>query len=282
MSMMLKHPNLFMGVEEPLIEVIDIIAKRVSGGSSKLKVMLVLRKIRLNESFAVLAIYFSLAETTVSKYFHETLPTIAACMSELVFKPEPAMTLLNLPLAFRQNFHDVQYTLDCFEIQIEKSSNAEIRASCWSQYKGGTTLKFLISVTPDCFCNFISRGYGGRISDVALTNESNFMALLKPGEKVMADRGFKSLEASLDSVGVMLKRPPSVAGGQPMSEDNCKLTKEIASLRVHVERFIGKLRTYLFLAPHATTSIQLVPCVELAVKVVVGLVNLGRPLIRWC
>ena len=43
--------------------------------------------------------------------------------------------------------------------------------------------------------NFVSRGYGGRTSDMEVIRKSDFLAQLKPGSVVMADRDSKALSA---------------------------------------------------------------------------------------
>ena len=45
---------------------------------------------------------------------------------------------------------------------------------------------------------FVSRGWGGRVSDVLLTESCGFLQNLLPGDLVLADRGF----TVQDSVGV--------------------------------------------------------------------------------
>ena len=67
----------------------------------------------------------------------------------------------------------------------------------------------------------------------------------------MADRGFKSLAEILQKVNVKLLRPPSKLPGEIMSNENVIKTKRIASLRIHVERSIGRLRNFSILKPYS-------------------------------
>lgn len=59
------------------------------------------------------------------------------------------------PLAFRYRYRKVPSIIDCFEIEIEKPSDAINQALTWSDYK-----KY--SITPDGFINHISQGACGR------------------------------------------------------------------------------------------------------------------------
>jgi hypothetical protein len=49
--------------------------------------------------------------------------------------------------------------------------------------------KFLVSIHPDGYINFVSRAYPGKISDDEITKESGFLDMLKGGMGVMADKG---------------------------------------------------------------------------------------------
>jgi hypothetical protein len=67
----------------------------------------------------------------------------------------------------------------------------------------------------------------------------------------MADRGFKHIEPLLLGIGCKLTRPPSTASGCKLSKEQVKETKKIASLQVHIERVIRRIREFSFLKPHA-------------------------------
>ena len=60
---------------------------------------------------------------------------------------------------------------------------------CYSSYKGGHTLKFLIGIAPDGQITFVSPVYGGRVTDCQLTTESGILLLLEVGDEIMADKG---------------------------------------------------------------------------------------------
>ena len=74
-------------------------------------------------------------------------------------------------------------------------------------------VKYFISITPNGLINFISAGYGGRASDMQVMQRSGFLACLKPGTAVMADRGFKAIESVLNQAGCTLVRPHSIVNG---------------------------------------------------------------------
>ena len=65
--------------------------------------------------------------------------------------------------------------------------NAQARAQT---YKKHNTAKFLIGITPQGSVSFILKGWGGRVSDVHLTENSGLMRHLLPGDVILADWGF--------------------------------------------------------------------------------------------
>ena len=86
--------------------------------------------------------------------------------------------------------------IDCFEVFIEAAGNLKARAQTWSNYKHHTTMKFLISCNPLGAINFLSDAWGGRVSDVKLVCQSEFLTKCDhhPGDQVLADRGFTMKE----------------------------------------------------------------------------------------
>ncbi|CAG5041675.1 unnamed protein product [Parnassius apollo] len=169
-----------------------------------------------------------------------------------------------------KDYSNVQSIIDCFEIEIEKPNKPVEQSATWLQYKNCNTIKYLISANPDGFITFISKGYTGRITDVKLVEKSGFLDIVKPNSVVLADRGFKHLESS--------RRPPSVSANKKMTKMEAIESKVIASLRIHIERVIQRVRLYKFLKPHSTINNKLVNCVDDAVVVNCGLINLQSPI----
>ncbi len=112
----------------------------------------------------------------------------------------------------------------------------------------------MISSTPNGLVNYISPGFGGRVTDTCLVETCDFLQSLTRGMCVMADRGFKHVEQYLNRAGVHLVRPPSVATGTKLTKTKARQTKQIASLRIHIERVIRRLRQFYMLKPHACVN----------------------------
>ena len=139
----------------------------------------------------------------------------------------------------------VAVILDCFKIRMSRPSSMDARAATWSHYKRRNTVKYLVAITPQGTVSFISLGWGelvGRTSDKHITEECGILNNLIPGDVVLADRGFNNL----DCVGFFcakLALPASACGKKQLNPVDVQSTRNIASLRIHVERVIGQLRT---------------------------------------
>ena len=81
-------------------------------------------------------------------------------------------------------------------------------------------------------------------------------------------------------MGVALVRPPSTESDTKLSKAKAKETKQIASLRIHIERVIRRLREYSMLKPHACLHLSLVKVLDDVITIACGLINLQDSLIK--
>lgn len=108
----------------------------------------------------------------------------------------------------------------------------------YSSYKSHSTLKGLIGMAPHGAVTFISELYAGSISDKEITKQSGIVELLTEDMAVMADKGF----LIDDCIPGKLYIPPFLSKQSQMPATDVNKTKEIAHLRVHVERIIGRIK----------------------------------------
>ena len=130
-------------------------------------------------------------------------------------------------------------------------SNPTALQLTFSNYKNHNTLKALVGITPSGAVCFISNLYGGNISDKKLTVESGILKLFESGDSIMADRGF-TIEDILPS-GVSLNVPPRMNESGQLTDDERTVTRRIASVQIHVERAIERIKNYqiLHLTPNS-------------------------------
>ena len=74
-----------------------------------------------------------------------------------------------MPLDFKAHFKKCAVIIDCFEVFCERPKPLKARAQTYSKYKHHNTVKFLIGIAPQGVITFISKGWGGRVSDQHLT-----------------------------------------------------------------------------------------------------------------
>lgn len=273
-----REPKLLIGLPKKSYYLIKLLSDNIPAPT--VNILITLKKIKLNESFSILALQFGYTQSTISRIFTKTLRSLAEKMKELIVWPDQSKIVMHLPISFRARYSNVVSIIDCLEIEIEKPSDAVHQSLTWSQYKGCNTLKYLISCTPDGLVNFISEGYGGRASDVTIVENCGYLDKLAPNTAVMADRGFKNIAHILHAKRCVLIRPPSVSKTQSSSKDEVKESKRIAALRIHVERVISRLREYKMLLPHARIDHNLIYLMDEVLEVACGIINMQNVLIK--
>lgn len=278
METMRNNPKRYMGIHVESVHLLKILSDATE--LSERDLFLILRKVRRDEPYWQLADCFSLSLTSVSRIISENLSILSEALEEFIIWPDPEEIQYNLPKSFKHRYAAVNTIIDCFEIQIQKPSQAVHQTLTYSMYKKCNTIKYLVACLPDGTINFVSKGAGGRISDVELVRVSGFLERLTPDSMVMADRGFKQVENDLRKHKCVLVRPPSTIASKMMSKQQVLENKRIASLRIHVERAIGRLREFKILKPHATVDAKLISKLDLFVIIACGLSNVQNNLIK--
>ena len=87
--------------------------------------------------------------------------------------------------------------------------------------------------------------YAGRTSEKKITKDCGILSLLEAGDQAMADRGF-DIESDLPS-GVTLNILPFLNGKPQLSFEEETSTRKDASVCVHVERAISRIKNYRIL-----------------------------------
>lgn len=276
-----RQPKSYIGIVPECLWILDKIKNHCK--ISEENIMLILMKIKTNDSYERLANQFGISTSQASRIFNNNIRSLSMVLKQLIYQPTKQQVRESLTIPFRAFYSHVFAVIDAFEIQIEKPSDPAVQqALTWSEYKKCNTLKYLIGSTPDGLIIFVSKGFGGRISDsdIMLFEESKFMDILPDNVAVMADRGFKHIENFLNRKGCLLIRPPSVSEGKPSTKDEVLETKRIASLRIHIERVIGRVGEYEMLKPHATLCSYHMKAIDDIMYVVCGLIKLQYPIIK--
>lgn len=79
------------------------------------------------------------------------------------------------------------------------------------------------------------------MSDEVITQHSGFLQKVEYGDDIMADRGSNVGEDIAVSGGWLLI-PAFTRGKAQLSQEEVEMTRQLARVRIHVERVIGQLR----------------------------------------
>lgn len=126
---------------------------------------MILKRIKLNLSYNILADDFCLSATAVCMIIQNTIPLLASYLKPFVQWKTILEVKEHLPIPFRHRYKNMQCIIDCFEVSIQKPSDPILQSLSWSEYKSCNTMKYLVACTPDGFISFISNGFGGRTTD---------------------------------------------------------------------------------------------------------------------
>jgi len=209
---------------------------------------LTLIKLRLDFPIKDLAIRFGLSTGLTSRYITTWICFLYHHLKEVDWMPTVEQVWATQPAVFKEKFPTTYIIIDGSEVFLETPSDLYMQSSTWSQYKHHNTVKFLVACTPNgCIC-FMSEVYVGSISDVELTKLSGLLEKLddKPGIAVMADRGF-TIKDTLAKLNIELNIPPFLEGRKQLSSSEVDAGRKIASVRIHVERAIQRLKFYKIL-----------------------------------
>ncbi|XP_047227319.1 uncharacterized protein LOC124871801 [Girardinichthys multiradiatus] len=206
------------------------------------KCLLTLMKLRLNVSMLYLSYVFRVHYSTVAKTFSEVITFLnIKLVPSTVFWPERDRVISTMPQVFKATFPDCVSIMDCFEILTEGPSYLDTKAVNSSHYKSHNTMKYFISVTPQGFINFISKGWVGRTSDRLLAEKCGYLNNLAPGDTVLANRRF-NIEDVVALRGATLTVPMITKGMKHLSHGEITEGKKLFSVRINMDRALGHLK----------------------------------------
>ena len=211
------------------------------------ELFLVLIRLRLGLLEQDLAHRFNIGIATVSRICVTWIKFLDQQLRPLITWPSRAVIDTHMPAQFKEFYPSTRVIIDCTEIFTEVPSSMFVQSLTYSSYKHHNTFKGLVGICPTGAVTFISQLYAGSVSDQAITRDCGILELIEPGDSIMADKGF---DIAYDVLlrGANLNIPPFLKDRQQLSKKNVILTRQIASLRIHVERAIGRIKQYRILS----------------------------------
>ncbi|XP_064476199.1 uncharacterized protein LOC135390138 [Ornithodoros turicata] len=217
---------------------------------------------------------FMLSEGHFSRIFATWINFLVHKLKAITTFPTVENIKPYLPKSF-QGFENTRLVLDATEIRIQKPSSLNAQRRTFSTYKHYNTYKAVIGCTPDGYIAFVSKLWGGSVSDSLVVEESGILDQLQPGDGIMVDKGFVFPAMP---PRITLYRPPYRQSHEPqMSCADVIETRRVACARVHVERAIRRVKAFHIL--DRPFPISMIDIAEQVFHVCCFLSNFRLPLI---
>jgi hypothetical protein len=227
----------------------------------------------------VLGMLFGVSSMCASRTFNRAL-IILDIISKDVMKgmtiPGAAMEVDADKIAcFAAKFETVRHVIDASELRCQIPSWQIGNRAAFSTYKHYHTAKFLIDLMPDGRVRFVSKAYAGSTSDVSLVEYCGFLDLLKDGDAVMADKGFK-IEAMVQERNCTLILPDFLVEKQ-LAREKCERSRPISQARIQVERIINVFKGFEIL-DHIPLTFA--PLLDMFLQVILLITHFNPPIIQ--
>ena len=238
------------GITKPFFE---ILVKLISGPSDSIKLiehrlLMCLAKLKTNVSFSALAALFCINRSTISRIFSEVLDLLYNATKDLLYWLPKDVISARMPESYKEKFPSCRVINDATKVKCEKPKTLTQQVQMYSNYKSSHTVKFLIGIAPSGEIIFISKAFGGRVTDTYLTVNSGILELLEPGDVVLVDKGFPQIENDFHNKGSFLVMPPFKRGQRQFSNFENSEGYKCSSVRIHVERAVRRLKYFQVLS----------------------------------
>ncbi|XP_069105555.1 uncharacterized protein [Argopecten irradians] len=201
-----------------------------------------------------LAVRFHIHKSSVSRKIITWANYLYFMLGGINIWPSKETVECHMPQDFKSAYPNTRIIIDCTEIFTERPSSLALASKTFSTYKSHNTWKGLVGIAPHGAVTFISSLYSGCMSDIEITKNSGLIELLEPGDEIMADKGFV-LNKILKGTGITIATPHFLSGDGQFSPSQIEDNQKIASLRIHVERHIKRLKEYRLLQSTVPLSI---------------------------
>ena len=208
--------------------------------TSKNEYLLTLMRLRLGLLNEDLADRFGISTTICSNIFKTWIRFLVQTLGKLVAWLPKENNMKNMAKAGHSRLRVI---IDCSKVFIKRPKSVTVQAATWSDYKLHNTVKFLIGKLPAGYVTFLSDRCSGRSSDKFITANSGFYDCLDNYDEVMADRGFQ-IKEELMLKFCTLSVPQGARVKAQMTTAESKTNKNVANLRIHIERDINRIKPF--------------------------------------
>ncbi|XP_050082069.1 uncharacterized protein LOC126569187 isoform X2 [Anopheles aquasalis] len=294
LQMVHEFPTLFLGLRRNRMFLINSLAQCFD--LNQRDIILTLRKIKLNESSARLAVIFGLGVNEVDLLIHKNVPKIADCLRNFILWPDDFTMKLNVPIKLRQHFSRIHLILNYLVLRVNQNvvrslsllANIDSAAS-YCPTEQCHKLKFLIASTLDgCVC-FISRAFGIQTDDEQVLSQSGFLTKFKTNTNLIAGQNFHHFEDRLanghdhannnggrnhddddDEHGATEEEPFEDIVSEKISKSRT------FKLKNYIENILENFQNHQILHPQTCIDCRTFPLLDDIVVIVGALINLQK------
>ena len=143
-----------------------------------------------------------------------------------------------MPDSFKNTYPNTRCILQCIELFCQSSSSLKAQSSLYFFYKHRVTYKGPVGISPSGAIIFVSQLYDGSISGKEIVAISGILDpwFWEEGDACVAD-GLKALTVELNI-------PQFLTCRDQMTKAEVKESQSIASVRIHVERAIRRIKSF--------------------------------------
>ena len=193
-----------------------------------------------------LSVRFNIHRSSVSRKIITWANYLYFLLGSINIWPNRETILKHMPQDFKRLYPKTRIIIDCTEIFTEKPSSLALSSKTFSSYKNHSTWRVLVGIAANGAVTFISALYSGCMLDIEITKLCGLLELLKPGDQIMADKGFV-LNKLLEGTGITIATPHFLCTDGQFTPSQIEDNQKIASLRIHVERHIKRVKKYKLL-----------------------------------
>ena len=188
---------------------------------------------------------FKVPVPTASRHLISWMNILYFKLGSIPIWPSKEEILETMPTSFKKTYPSTRCIIDCTELFCQSPSSLNTQSCLHSSYKNYVTYKGLVAIAPSGAVIFVSQLYDGSISDKEFVNRSGFLKkeLWNDSDSLMADRGF-TIHDELARVGVSLNITAFLGTWYYLAKAEVKASQTIASIRIHVQRAIQRIKTY--------------------------------------
>lgn len=193
-----------------------------------------------------LSVRFNIHRSSVSRKIITWANYLYFLLGSINIWPNRETILKHMPQDFKRLYPKTRIIIDCTEIFTEKPSSLALSSKTFSSYKNHSTWRVLVGIAANGAVTFISALYSGCMLDIEITKLCGLLELLEPGDQIMADKGFV-LNKLLEGTGITIATPHFLCTDGQFTPSQIEDNQKIASLRIHVERHIKRVKKYKLL-----------------------------------